>query len=140
MESARAQLLELAARYAAGVDRRDRDLLLSTMHPRARFSIPATGIALTGHDELPRVFELLARFDRTFHLVGNACYEVAGDTATGEVYCQAHHLRGGQDFTTINRYQDVYARGAGGWRITERTVVIDWTYTVPAGGLGPAGG
>jgi hypothetical protein len=132
MESAKAQLRELAARYAAGVDRRDRELLLSTMHPQARVRIPATRIELAGHEQIPRLLELLARFERTFHLVGNACYEVDGDAASGEVYCQAHHLSSGQDFTTINRYQDVYARAGDGWRITERIILIDWTYTVAA--------
>ncbi|WP_328473224.1 nuclear transport factor 2 family protein [Actinoplanes sp. NBC_00393] len=135
MESARAQLQELAARYAAGVDRRDRELLLSTMHPQARVHIPARRIELVGHEQIPRLLELLARFEKTFHLVGNACYEVDGDTASGEVYCQAHHLRSGLDFTTINRYQDVYARTDDGWRFTERIILIDWTYTVAARSL-----
>ncbi|GAA3828298.1 hypothetical protein GCM10022403_071960 [Streptomyces coacervatus] len=52
-----------------------------------------------------------------------------GDTATGEVYCLAHHLKDGQVLVTVIRYQDNYSRQDGEWRLDDRTVITDWQHT-----------
>lgn len=130
---------DLAYRYAAGVDRRDRQLFLSAFHPDATLTVRRPGpdgevrdSVRTGHDELGTVTEVIARYARTFHFIGNHLVEVAGDTATGEVYCTAHHLdpgpHGGTDFTMLIRYQDTYRRGPDSpWLIASRRVEVDWT-------------
>ena len=88
-------LRALAERYAAGVDRRDRDLFLSAFHADGVLVLldraDPTQVTATrrGHAELGDVTELIARYDKTFHFIGNARYEVDGDRATGEVYCVA---------------------------------------------------
>ena len=130
-------LRALAERYAAGVDRRDRALFLSAFHADGVLVLldygDPTQVRATrkGHDELGDVTELITRYDKTFHFIGNARYDVDGDTATGEVYCVAHHLttdrHGGTDYVMMIRYLDTYSRRDGRWGIEERRLVTDWT-------------
>ena len=131
------EIRDLAARYASGVDRRDRDLFLSAFHPDARLAVYSDSEAdepdsvRQGHEELGQVPSLITRYRRTFHFVGQHRCEIDGDEATGEVYCIARHLtpddHGGTDFVMHIRYQDRYRRDDGGWRIAERRVLVDWT-------------
>lgn len=86
-------LRSLAACYAAGVDRRQRDLFLSAFHPGATLAVhqPQAGPdgkprLMRGHAEIGRVVELIARYPATFHLLGQGRYEVHSDRASGEVY------------------------------------------------------
>ena len=75
---------------------------------------------------------MLTRYDRTFHFVGNHRYWRNGDTASGEVYCLAHHLStdtdGATDFVMLIRYLDRYRREpAGPWLIEDRLLRVDWS-------------
>jgi hypothetical protein len=133
------ELRALAEHYAAGVDRRDRDLFLSAFHPDGVLVLldhaDPTLVRATrsGHAELADVTELIARYEKTFHLIGNVRYTVDGDRATGEVYCVAHHLtpdrHGGTDHVMMIRYQDTCSRRGGRWGIDERRLITDWTET-----------
>jgi ketosteroid isomerase-like protein len=139
----RASLRDLAERYAAGVDRRDVDLFLSAFHADGCLLVfqpsesPAPRGTRRGRAELADVITRISRHDRTFHLIGNSSYDVDGDHATGEIYCEAHHLdrpdgqaEGGTDHIMYIRYQDAYEKAAdGSWQIAERRVLVDWTET-----------
>jgi hypothetical protein len=135
--SDRLALRALADQYAWAVDRRDRDGFLRVFHPDGVLVLldhadPSVVTATRrGHDELGEITGLIARYDKTFHFVGNARYDVDGDRATGEVYCLAHHLtpnrHGGTDYVMLIRYQDTYSRREGHWRIDERRLITDWT-------------
>jgi hypothetical protein len=128
-----AQLRRLAVSYARGVDRRDRALFLSAFHPDATLTVPSTtvpaGRVLRGHDQIGRVIEAITRFDRTFHLLGQAAYEPPDEgldpkgTARGEVYCIAHHWH--PRTIMYIRYSDIYLQNDSGWLITARRVVVD---------------
>jgi hypothetical protein len=119
------------------VDRRDRDLFLSAFHADGvlvllDYSDPTQVRATrSGHGELGDVTELITRYDKTFHFIGNTRYDLEGDRATGEVYCVAHHLttdrHGGTDYVMMIRYLDTYTRRDGRWGIEERRLVTDWT-------------
>jgi len=130
----RAALRELAERYAAGVDRRDTELFLSAFDPeQGRLLVFDPSEASEprgtrhGGDELAGVISSIARYDKTFHMLGNARYDVDGDTASGEVYCTAHHLASDRtDHVMYIRYRDDYRRSEDGWRIVERRVLVDW--------------
>lgn len=135
-----ARLRALSVAYATGVDRRDRDRLLSAFHPDAALAVVTDGgpheprRVLRGHAELGRIVELIARFPKTFHMLGQASYQVEGGDAEGEVYCIAHHLDpaagGGATMVMYIRYLDRYRADDGGvWRIVERRVVVDWQAT-----------
>ena len=135
---------DLAYRYAAGVDRRDRSLFLSVFHSDATLTVirpdphgVEQAFVRTGHDELGAIPELITRYAKTFHFVGNHHFVVNGDEAAGEVYCTAHHLNsdGGRatDHIMLIRYQDTYRRCTDGqWLIASRQLVVDWTETHPA--------
>jgi hypothetical protein len=132
-----------AVRYAMGVDRRDPELFLSALHPQARLRVQGTDFEAVGHEQLAAVVDRMKAYDKTFHFVGNTLYDVdvnvdgsvggggrGDDTASGEVYGLAHHLSGGKDQVMVVRWRDTYRRDGGDWRISDRTVVVDWTYTV----------
>lgn len=133
----------LSLQYAAAVDRRDQASFLGVFHPDAVLRIfnPSEALApsteLVGHDQLGGVTTRITRFERTFHVVGGGRYDVAGDTATGEVYCTAHHLTRGDatgpdatDLVMFIRYVDEYRRDdAAEWLVATRTLLVDWTET-----------
>jgi hypothetical protein len=133
----RVALRELAERYAAGVDRRDTELFLSAFHPEqgrlfvfdpSETSEPRG--ARRGRDELAEVITRIARYDKTFHMLGNTRYEISAPAATGEVYCIAHHLDAARtDHVMYIRYHDDYTHDRHGWRIVERRVLVDWRET-----------
>jgi hypothetical protein len=133
MTSIEPALHAAAVRYAMGVDRRDPGLFLSALHPEAHLSVSATGFEADGHEQLAGIVGRMTAYDKTFHFIGNTRYDLGGDSPTGEVYCLAHHLTGGQNQVMVIRYQDTYSLHDDDWRISDRTVVVDWTYTCPAG-------
>lgn len=132
-----AALRDLAVRYARGVDRRDRAVFIGVFEPDAglvvhRPSSPKGPSELRGHGQLARVLEAIARYDRTFHFLGQSSYDQQGAAAEGEVHCIAHHLdlagAVATDHVMFIRYQDRYARDhTGTWRIRSREVLVDWT-------------
>jgi hypothetical protein len=131
------QLRSLAVAYASGVDQRNAERILSAFHPDAVFTIygPASATEPTGrmngHGDIQRIAERIAVYVKTFHLLGQSRYDVNGSEATGETYCEAHHidLRGDRpmDRVMFIRYQDTYRRGEdNAWRIATRTLLTDW--------------
>jgi hypothetical protein len=136
-------LFALAVTYARAADRRDAQEFVSAFAEDGQLSICSIaepGVILRtieGHAELAAIPRALARYDRTFHLLGQASYGHDGDEATGEVYCVAHHLTvdatGAEDRVMYIRYADDYRIDpTGAWRIAHRRVLIDWTETRPA--------
>jgi ketosteroid isomerase-like protein len=132
-------LRAVAARYAAAVDRRDCGLLRSAFTDDAVLLVPTSAgkrgeIELRGHDEIVTIIELLSRYPRTFHFLGQARFDVSVAATSGELYCIAHHITqgGDRDLVMYIRYQDVYRPDNGGdWLIARREVQVDWTETRP---------
>jgi hypothetical protein len=130
--SDRVELRALADRYARGVDRRDRAAYVGAFHPDGVLEIyrprrtDVLAKRLEGHDELGRVTDDIGRYERTFHVVGQATYDVDGDRATGEVYCVAHHVVGDTDRVMYIRYEDEYTRRDGRWAIEVRRLRNEW--------------
>jgi hypothetical protein len=131
------ELRALADSYAHAADRNERDTFLSVFHPDARLVVfdpdgEEPRSVREGHEALGAIPGLLSRYDKTFHFVGNHRYAVDGDSASGEVYCIAHHRshdeHGASDFVMLIRYLDAYRRDdSGAWRIAERVVRQEWT-------------
>ena len=137
---AHADLRALSERYARGVDRRDAGQFLSAFHPQATLQVyrqsesEEPSSAMVGHAQISRVPEVITMYPKTYHLLGQSSYDIGDETATGEVYCVAHHLtpdrHGGSDYVMFIRYDDTYTRDrADGWLITHRRVLVDWTET-----------
>ena len=122
----------LAVAYAHHADRREPDLLAALFEPEAPLRMvwrsgstpPAES---RGHHQIARVVGRLRQFATTFHFVGNHLIDVAGDEATGEVYCEAHHLTAeGVDHVMFIRYRDRYRRLDTTWRFAERELLVEW--------------
>ena len=122
----------LALAYAHHADRRQPELLAALFEPEGRLRMvwrsgstpPAES---RGHRQIAKVVGQLRQFATTFHFVGNHTVAVAGDEATGEVYCEAHHVTAeGRDHVMFIRYLDRYRRDGGVWRFAERDTFVEW--------------
>ena len=141
----RQELRSLAEQYARGVDRHDDvDGFVALFLPDAVINIydpsdTAEPRKVRGTERLARIPELIQRYAKTFHMLGQSTYEIGEGEATGEVYCIAHHLTaddaspegaGGTDYVMFIRYEDTYRPDAdGAWKFAQRNLRVDWTET-----------
>ncbi len=132
----------LAQTYARAADERDVEAFIAIFAPDAELRIyppedPTHPRIRRGAVALAAIPDALAKYEKTFHLLGQATYAWSDDeqTATGEVYCEAHHLTAYPDGTRADRvmfirYIDAYRHDSPiGWKITTREVRIDWIDT-----------
>ncbi|MDR1392658.1 MAG: nuclear transport factor 2 family protein [Bifidobacteriaceae bacterium] len=91
---------------------------------------------LTTREDHLAGFRTLSQYAATTHFNGQSTVTLAGDSATGETYCLAHHLLedGGERKLIVMsiRYEDLFARTEQGWRFAERKLIIVWTDTRPS--------
>jgi hypothetical protein len=135
----RQALTQLAYTYARHADRIEPDLLAAlfvedgVLHITRGAAYPP--VRRSGRAEIAIAIARLDRYEKTFHLVANQLYDIDGDTATGEVYCVAHHVRADHgsrvDHVMMIRYLDQYRRETDGWRIVTRDLHVDWTEDRP---------
>ncbi len=85
---------------------------------------------LKGRSSLLNGFGILKKYDITMHFIGQTTIEVNGDSATGEVYCLAHHFwkeNGKRMLMVIGiRYYDTYVRQNNKWLFAKRKLIYDW--------------
>lgn len=119
------------AAYAHALDRRAWDELAGCLagDVRARYG---DGPWLEGLDAVTAwCRRVLERLDASQHRTGTVRVELAGDRARSSCYVAAEHLRsgapGGDRFTVGGSYEDVWERGAEGWRIARRVMHVTWT-------------
>lgn len=114
--------------YCRGVDRMDRGLVRSCYHDDA--TEVHGSFAGTIDEYLDWVWHVLARYERTMHLVANQLVELRGDRAHSETYGIACHEGDATDptknLTTGFRYLDRFERRGGKWAIVRRIGVTDW--------------
>ncbi len=140
----RFELRSLAEQYARGVDRRDDvdgfvALFLAdatiTIHDPSESTEPRE---IRGAERLARIPDVIQRYPKTFHMLGQSTYSIGERECTGEVYCIAHHLTldepagpgSGTDYVMFIRYEDTYRPDAGGaWKFAHRRLRVDWTET-----------
>lgn len=125
---------ELSARYSRGLDRLDRDSLLSVFFEDAWCEYgfyngppaPFIDFALSA----------LADHSANHHMVGQILIDVEGDEAFGEVYFNAYHKvpaeAGFQDMIIAGRYIDRYECREGLWKIAYRSERNDFSTTAPS--------
>ncbi len=132
---AQQEIRDVLARYTRGVDRMDRELVLSCYHPGAHDDHGA--FQGSAEEFADWVQEVLSYFDTTMHFLGQQLVEVAGDRAHSETYCVAYHRRDarddepGSDLWMGLRYVDRFERRDGEWRIADRRCVFDWSRNDP---------
>lgn len=124
----REQIRQCLHRYARGVDRFDRALILSAFHPDA----------LDEHGKFVGTREEFADWALTMHaraqlshqhcLLNHSC-EIDGDTAHAETYFMFVAMnRAGKPLTIGGgRYIDRLEKRDGAWRIAARVTLRDWS-------------
>lgn len=119
----RAEILACLHRYTRGVDRHDRDLMLSAYWPDA---YDEHGVA-EGHAEdfcdwaLGWHHEFQTRHQ---HIIANHTIDIDGDTAHGETYYIFWgENREGPPTLAFGRYIDRFERRDGEWRIAHRVCI-----------------
>lgn len=132
-------LRQLVDRYADAVDRRDTEAFGALFGDSGSLTLPPLGggqPATLAGASVTTSLEPLAVYERTFHHVGAAVFEVDGDSATGRVQCSAHHYErthnGPIDLVMYIVYQDEYRRSDPGWTFASRVVDVRWTEAHPA--------
>ena len=129
------EIKDVLYRYARGVDRRDLDLVRSCFHEDAYDDHGS--VRGTVDELLKAIDEFSARFNLTYHFIGNVLVEVDGDVARSEAYAVATHRRepqpgrAGKDDIWGIRYVDRFERRAGAWRIAYRVIAQEWRTVVP---------
>jgi len=127
------EIRDLSHRYARAVDRGETDAW------RALFSADVvfqSGDSVRGLEDVLRIpGDQLRRYRKTLHSVTTQNIVLDGATASGEVYCIAHHIY--EDFhqnerlpfdlshNFLIRYEDDYAREAGRWVFTRRRIITE---------------
>ena len=126
-------LKDLGARYARCVDQRDFDNLSDIFKDDATlamyFGPPETSepvFKVNSVAEIAGAFQLLRRYDKTFHFVGQQLItDITANTARGETYCIAYHFHSAGTYVMFIRYQDQFVYGDGAWKIQQRTLFVD---------------
>ena len=117
---------ECLLRYTRGMDRLDRELLLSAYHPDA----------LDHHGELCRspieFWEYYSDWHRQYnlahhHSISNSTIELEGDNAHVETYWQFQAVNVDAS-TTLHggRYLDRFEKRQGQWKISARACIMEW--------------
>src|SRR6202522_2909311 len=95
----RLAIRELVEAYAHCADRRDAEGQKSLFTADTRFVVfmnakdPRPTQELNSREALAPVFAELNKYDATTHFIGQTTIlTLAGDQATGETYCLAHHV------------------------------------------------
>jgi hypothetical protein len=134
---ARQQIYDALMRAVRGVDRLDRDLILSAYHPGARDNHGSFDGPVEEFVEWVMGRHGDGRIPSCTHVVGNVSIRVEGDVAHTESYCIAMYrleLDGTpHDMFSLGRYIDRFERRQGEWKIAERFVVFDKDRLDPVG-------
>lgn len=147
----RAEIVDLMARYAQGVDRRDWAVVRETYHVDAHDDHGEYKGGIDGF--IDWVSRRHKKVEQSMHFLGNCLIEFAGpDTALVETYFIARQtyaadaaaartmvVGGGEpgrlEAEIWGRYVDVAERREGVWRTAQRVVVFEVMQVHPATGL-----
>jgi hypothetical protein len=125
------ELRRLVLRYAQAMDRKQPEVLEQIFTDDAE--IESLFRAQRGISEILGIPDMLKNmYASTMHTVHNHTVTVTGDTAEGETYCVAYHLKHPKEgkhmrFDYGIKYQDKYRRVNGAWRFSKRYLHIEWT-------------
>lgn len=130
---AKQEIYELACNYMRGLDRLDKDLLLSVFFEDAWCEYGFSNGE--PRDFIDYAINALQAHEANHHMIGNVLIDVEGDEAFGEVYFHAYHkVRGESGFEDIiiaGRYLDRYEKRQGTWKFAYRSERVDWSRTQP---------
>ncbi len=123
----RQAISDIIANYSRGMDRRDRDILLSCYHPDA---LDDHGAFVGGPQDF---FDWadpshLCYFKTHQHILSNQTCSLEGDTAHTETYWTFAGMMAADNKLTMfgGRYLDRLEKRNGQWRIAARKCVMEW--------------
>jgi hypothetical protein len=125
----RLALRDLVQQYAKGADNRSPELFGGAFTDDGVLNT-SRGV-VEGSSAIAALAPKLGRYKATMHMIGNHYVDFADDDhAMGETYCMAHHVydAAGVDRVYIMaiRYKDTYVRTGAGWRMSSRTLELQW--------------
>lgn len=129
------EIQQVLARYSRGIDRMDRELILSVYWEDAydRHAVFEGGPAAFAD----WVAANMSHYRASNHMLGQSLIETTGDAARVETYFAAfHHAPGDAGDVMLlvaGRYLDAFQRRRTEWRIHRREVLIDWVQKSPMG-------
>ena len=129
--SHRTEIVDALLSYTRGIDRLDKESVISAFHP---------GATLNNYGPEPMSIEefveyalpsLEKRYAATQHRVSNIGVEISQDRALVESYVLAYHIESGEGpmrlHTFNGRYIDTFTLLDGHWKINERSLRNDWS-------------
>jgi ketosteroid isomerase-like protein len=133
----RLAIRELVEAYAHCADRRDAKGQMALFTEDTHFVVymnardPRPSQELHSREALAQVFAELNKYEATTHFIGQSTiFTLAGDRATGETYCLAHHVTVDGAMRRLMvaslRYLDTFAKINGSWSFAERLLYVDW--------------
>jgi len=138
--SDRAEIRRIIDDYAHYADHIDNEALALLFVPDGVLRIVERGNPVPvreriGRREIAEAIKGLSRYDTTHHINANHRVDIADDTATGETYCRASHIRpvdGGrvderENYVMNIRYLDEFVRRDDGWKIAKRELQVEFT-------------
>lgn len=139
--AAREAIKDALGRYCHGVDRGDRDMILSAFHPDAHLDYGSIkGAPVEFADDIIKMFDDAPVGQ---HHITNVLFEINGDRAQVISYFLALNPQGPKDSgghdLVGGRYLDAFECRDGEWRIVDRIVVLDVTRDELAGTPWPSG-
>jgi hypothetical protein len=129
------EIEQVLARYSRGIDRMDRDLILSVYWEDAYVSLAVCeGDPVVFADWIAKNMD---HYRASSHMLGQSSIQLNGDRAGVETYFAAFHHAPRDDGDAMRlvggRYVDRFERRGGEWRIHRREVLIDWVQDSPMG-------
>ncbi len=129
--SQRVEIVDALLSYTRGIDRLDKESVISAFHP---------GAILNNYGPEPMPIEdfveyalpsLKQRYSVTQHRVSNIRIEIKEDRALVESYVLAYHVKSSENSKQLHtfngRYIDSFALRDAHWKISERFLRNDWS-------------
>ena len=129
--SQRVEIVDALLSYTRGIDRLDKESVISAFHP---------GAILNNYGPEPMPIEdfveyalpsLKQRYSATQHRVSNIRIEIKEDRALVEAYVLAYHVKSSESSKQLHtfngRYIDTFALRDAHWKISERFLRNDWS-------------
>jgi hypothetical protein len=115
--------------HSRGLDRADENLLKTAYWEDAEVDYGAFKGSAQQFCEIISP-ALTSQYELTQHNLGQSYIELQGDTAKAETYVHARHLLIGalEELNFAGRYLDNLEYRDGQWRISQRHVVMDWSF------------
>ncbi len=131
--AAKDEITSALLRYTRGIDRLDGDLVLSAFHPGA-LCVDYGADPMTIEDFVTYAIPRLGQaYSATQHRVSNVAidFDEGNRRAICEAYVLAFHVQQtntGPKLHTFNgRYIDRFDHASDGWKISKRTLRVDWS-------------